>query len=55
MVVERHNALVSLMISVLELELKVEGSNPGIAVPFLVRQFSSKNELNSRKLITRFS
>ena len=52
---ERSNALVYLMISTLE--LKVEGSNPGIAVPFLGRQFSSENELirvfsrdNSRNL-----
>ena len=55
-VVERSNALVYLITS-FELELKVEGSNPGIAVPFLGRQFSSENELirvfsrdNSRNL-----
>ena len=34
-VVERSNALVYLMISVI-LELKVEGSNPGVAVYFRV-------------------
>ena len=47
MVVERSNASVYLIIDTLE--LKVEGSIPGIAVPFLGRQFSEKNSrINSR-------
>ena len=61
MVVERSNALFYLMSSTLE--LKVEGSNPGTAVPFLGRQFSSENEnelirvfsrVNSRNLDFRY-